>query len=294
MFVYVVKDAKKPQFKIGKAKVVLNRLAKLGNLEDFDLAGSYCLRLPTEADAFRIEAAIQKLFHPFNVEPDANNRRLGDTEIFRLECFGHVINFLRANPDLFFGAVPEAISEPVESANAPRKVPEQLLRERQERATDQRAVAELKFDISMVVFDGVVSQLTDLRPEVFDLSECPNPRGEQPKQVVHIESSDREIFDRAHGLVCTLQYLRFSSRLDGMDRSNLAGNVLAHWDDAQRRGRLSVQIVVPVTPDNRHELNQEYVDIHDMIPRSQAPRKPLDLDIASWLKVGDGYLPLTP
>ena len=65
MFVYLAKDTKKPLFKIGKANVVLNRLLKLGDLADFDLRGSFCIRLPSPEDALRVESALQHFFHPW-------------------------------------------------------------------------------------------------------------------------------------------------------------------------------------------------------------------------------------
>lgn len=293
MFVYLAKDTKKPQFKIGKANVVLNRLLKLGDLADFDLKGSFCIRLPSPADALRVESALQHFFHPWWVPPDESNRKDGDTEIYKIECFERVLRLVYANSDLFFGAVPEPIPLP-DPAKA--KAPAQRLRERQMQMIEEQAVAGLKFDIAMVVFHGMVSRIMELKPEVFELCEYPEPKGGTPKQVILIESKDREIVERALGLVRTLSYLMFTSKRSEtkVGQSLLVKEVSVHWGEGQDMSRLQAELPIAVTEKNRLELNPEYVEIHDMIPRSQVPRRPIEVDIAAWLKNTDRYLPMRP
>lgn len=106
MFVYLLRDATKPVFKIGKANDIHLRVAALGGPERYDLHNSKCIRLPTEKDALRVEKALQRLFIRWNVPPDEAARFGGDTEIFLAAMFpGAVVSFRSAFDGMAAGTV---------------------------------------------------------------------------------------------------------------------------------------------------------------------------------------------
>lgn len=139
----------------------------------------------------------------------------------------------------------------------------------------------LTFD-AMVVFQCVVTRLAELGLEVFELCEF-------PKQLLHIETPDPELFDRAVGLVSQLQMLRFSARRDTSHWETLVRNI--QWRANCGRYRMSADFNVPVTDANRNALDQEYVRIMGMIPNSEVPRPPVETDLAALVN-GNSYRPL--
>ncbi len=140
----------------------------------------------------------------------------------------------------------------------------------------------LTFDVAMVVFQCVITRLAELGLEVFCLCE-------HPIQLLHIETPDRELFDRTVGLVSQLQMLRFSARPDTSHQETLVRNI--QWRADCGRYRMSADFNVPVTDANRDALNPEYVRIMGMIPTSEVPRTPIETDLAAMVN-GDGYRPL--
>lgn len=294
MHVYLVRYAKLPQFKVGKANDICYRLSKLGDLSEFDLEASYCIRVPSSQIAYKIETAIQHLFDPWNIKPNkTKKRKSGDTELFKIECYERVLRFLHDNPDLVFGAVPKPIPVPVKKVGPRRRNPEQIRQDKEKREKEEQMVAALNFDLAMLMFEAVTEKLSDMGLDVFELCETPN----HPKQFIYLESDDRELFDRAVLMVGELIHLSFNPILDPnvVLRASVLNGQCVRWDPSAKRGRMSVILPVPVTNENRHTLNQEYVRIHDMLPRSSILRELVDFDIfSSPDDEEDVYVPTMP
>ncbi len=292
MLVYLAKDANKPQFKIGKANVVCDRLSQIADLATFDLQASHCIRLPSSEIAYKIESAIHHLFAPWNIEPDKNQElKNGHTEWYKIECYDRVLDFLYKNPDLVFGAVPEPIPAPTEKARPPRRSPEQRLRDKELREKEEQIMKALNLDLALIMFRGVAERLLEIQPDVFELCEHPD----EPRPSLYVESSNREEFDRVVGMVSDLTYLNFNPKLDPdiVLRASVVGSVCARWDRFTGRGRMSATLTVPVTNANRYTLNAEYVRIYDMIPRSQVLRESVEISI-SPSDDEDVYVPTMP
>lgn len=105
MYVYLLRHAEKPTFKIGKAIDIHARIPLIGGHTAFDLGGSLCVEFPTEADSKRQERVLHRLFHKWNVRPVSGERHEGDTEHFEIECFARVVKFLDDNQDLTLGRI---------------------------------------------------------------------------------------------------------------------------------------------------------------------------------------------
>lgn len=114
MYVYLLRHVAEPRFKIGKANNIYQRIPGIGGIRAFNLASSLCLQLQSEDDAYRLEKILHRLFDPWNLPVNENNRYSGDTEQFEVECFDRVLKFLTDNSDLTGGASPMPIpAQPV-------------------------------------------------------------------------------------------------------------------------------------------------------------------------------------
>lgn len=266
MRVYAAKDANKPVFKIGKANVVLSRLSRIGALKDFDLAASHCIRLPSEQDALRVEDAIHKLFHPWNIKPDRANRRDGDTEIYSIECYDLLLKFWRDYPDLVFGAVPETI--PVPQISAGTKSPEELRLARAKREQKLRKEEANEFRLAMCVLECAINQLEELNLEVFQLCDGPEP-------FVIVETESSHLFVRAHGLLCILKIRQFFVDKARNRESSVLTEPKCERDTKTGRWRVSATVATPITDGNRDSLVKEYVRLVEMFPRSEVQREPV-------------------
>lgn len=124
MFVYLLRDAHAPRFKIGKANDIHQRIAALGGPSGFNLTESRCIRLPTPSDALRVEKILHRVFVRSNIPPTDGARYAGDTEMFRLDCFHRVLLFLMSMPDLIDNAAPGPLPTIAPRAMKPLAVPQ--------------------------------------------------------------------------------------------------------------------------------------------------------------------------
>ena len=115
MYLYILKSKDGSRFKIGKANDIHQRLYGIGGQDAFDLAGSVCVKLDCERQAYTVERALHKLFDRWRLSVVPNERFPGDTEYFDIACFARVNAFLQANKDLTSGEelapIPDAPSK---------------------------------------------------------------------------------------------------------------------------------------------------------------------------------------
>lgn len=142
MYVYLLKHAAKQTFKIGKSIDIHSRIQEIGGYESFDLDSSLCAQFSSERLALKHEGFIHEVFGEWKMAPDAKNRRPGDTEHFKIECFDLVVSYLRSNASLFkcaIGQIPEKPDSPYqedipkEARVARRALKKELERRRVER-----------------------------------------------------------------------------------------------------------------------------------------------------------------
>lgn len=100
--VYILPHERLPAIKIGKAIVTTERAESIGGI---DVGGGHELLLKSEADAFRVERILHRTFQKWRIAPkQALSIGLpegGYTEWFRDECHERVLQFVRANVDVF-------------------------------------------------------------------------------------------------------------------------------------------------------------------------------------------------
>lgn len=117
MYVYLLKHAVKPTFKIGKSIDIHSRIHDIGGYESFDLDGSIYVQFPNERLALKHESFIHQVFGEWKMCPDKENRLPGDTEYFKIECFELVVSYLRSNATLFkcdIGPIPKKPDNPLQ------------------------------------------------------------------------------------------------------------------------------------------------------------------------------------
>ncbi len=146
MFVYILKYIDGKRFKIGKANDIYQRIRGIGGMEAYDLASSLCLQLRSEADAYRIEKILHRLFSDWHLEVDKGNRFDGDTEQFSIECFERVVKFLTDNADLTAGAMPCALPPAPVKASTPDSILDDEDRNRARAEAQMSRIKELLHD----------------------------------------------------------------------------------------------------------------------------------------------------
>lgn len=183
MFVYLLHHAVQPQFKIGKANDIHERIPGIGGARSFNLEASRCILLRTEADAKRVENGLHYFFKRWNVPVDPENRFLGDTEHYEIECFARVVEFLTVNTDLTQGAVPmpvpaapRALSNDMDSSTSrqqKRAEKQQKRAERQRKRAEklQREANETHAEMqrAMAVIQRLIIELKEMKLPLFSL-----------------------------------------------------------------------------------------------------------------------------
>jgi hypothetical protein len=98
-YVYLLKDAGEPRFKIGKANDVRERVEALGGLNCFNFALSKCVRLRSSDAAYNLEKMLHRAFKKWRL--DKIDGGAGSTEWFHIRGFDQCCDFITANVALF-------------------------------------------------------------------------------------------------------------------------------------------------------------------------------------------------
>lgn len=104
-YVYLIRHAMEPRFKIGKSKHPIKRSSAFRESLDYDNS----LQIRVGGRALGLEKGLHALFDNFRLPPVSDCD--GATEWFRLECWDQCLLFLKQHQDLI-GAVPEPIPMP--------------------------------------------------------------------------------------------------------------------------------------------------------------------------------------
>jgi hypothetical protein len=99
-YVYLLRHASEPRFKIGKANDIYQRLSGIGGINEFDLERSLCVKCPTEVRVGKLERHLHHIFDEWRIKDVENIDYSGYTEYFKIECFERVVKYIRENADL--------------------------------------------------------------------------------------------------------------------------------------------------------------------------------------------------
>jgi len=109
-YVYLLRHASEPRFKIGKTNDIHQRILNLGGFSEFDIRNSYFLQFAKEKHALKTEKILHRLFNRWNLPTNEKERYIGDTEQFSIECFDRIIQYLGSNSDLIYDSKPISLS----------------------------------------------------------------------------------------------------------------------------------------------------------------------------------------
>ncbi len=266
-YVYLLLLATQPKFKIGRSNDVHGRIRDLPHL-DFDLAGSLCFKLQTDAESKRLEKILHRALAKWRLEVDPNNRYPGDTEMFAVECFPRAVELLTHMADLYDGALPGPLPEPEPPVVVPPKTWFEAQMARVNKRRKEQEEADERFNKAMIVIECGLTQLMAMGLEVLE-------RCEKPYPFICVESPDRELHDRALGILGEMQLPSFSQSRNPHHWSSMITSITAKWDKETQRG--TVTAVLSTTMQGDFEgWNQEYLALLDLIPRSRTARVPVD------------------
>lgn len=268
-YVYLLLLATQTKLKIGRTNDVHGRIRDLPHL-DFDLAGSLCFKVQTEAESKRLEKILHRALAKWRVAVDPNSRYPGDTEMFAAECFPRAVELLTHLTDLYDGALPGALPDPVPRVVVPKKTWYEAQKARVNKRRQEQEDADQRFNMAMIAIECGVDQLTAMGLEVFE-------RCEKPYPFIGVESSDRELYDRALGILGEMQLPHFSQSRNPRHSSSMITSITAKWDKDTQRGTVTAALSTTVNGDFEG-WNEEYLALLELIPRSKVARVPLDPD----------------
>jgi hypothetical protein len=268
-YVYLLLLATQTKFKIGRTNNVHGRIRDLPHL-DFDLAGSLCFKLQTDGESKRLEKILHRALAKWRLEFDANNRYPGDTEMFAVECFPRAVELLTHMTDLYDGALPGPLPAPEPTIIVPPKTWFEAQMARVHKRRQEQEEADKRFHLATAVIECGITQLTEMGLDVFE-------RCAKPFPFIAVESSDRELYDRALGILGEMQLPRFSQSRTPCDWSSMISSITAKWDKATQRGTVTAVLSTTIKGDFEG-WNQEYLALLELIPRSRTVRVPVDPD----------------
>lgn len=134
-YVYLVRHATEPRFKIGKADDPFLRSKSFG--ENLDLESSLQIHLGHRA--YGIEKGFHAIFDAYRLPPVSAND--GATEWFQLECWDQCLAFFNQHNDLI-GALPGSIPKPVPSSVTVLTAEEKAERRQRRLETERRRIQE--------------------------------------------------------------------------------------------------------------------------------------------------------
>jgi len=215
MYVYLLRHATEPRFKIGKAVDIYQRIPYIGGIETYDIENSRCIKLSTEAKAYNLEKALHKLFNDWSHPIDENNRYSGDTEQFKIECFNRVIDLLVQSTDIMEGALP--ISIPSRTTSFARNT--EQIKERNRLKTEENLRKEIKrkqtayklaaaWKVHDETFFTFITECEKCFCELIEIGI--NIFGVVENRLIRIETNDNEILERAQQIAIKLNTFIFS------------------------------------------------------------------------------------
>ena len=134
-YVYLVRHATEPRFKIGKADYPFLRSKSFG--ENLDLESSLQIHLGHRA--YGIEKGLHAIFDAYRLPPVSAND--GATEWFQLECWDRCLAFFNQHNDLI-GALPRSIPKPAPTSVTVLTAEEKAERRQRRIETERRRVQE--------------------------------------------------------------------------------------------------------------------------------------------------------
>lgn len=99
MNVYLLKHVDGNKFKIGKAENISVRLQTLG-IGNFIVEDSRYLSFKDNKSAYRCEKMLHRALNNWHIPFDNNNRFIGDTEYFDIQCLPKAMEFINFSKDL--------------------------------------------------------------------------------------------------------------------------------------------------------------------------------------------------
>lgn len=134
-YVYLVRHATEPRFKIGKADDPFLRSKSFG--ENLDLESSLQIHLGHRA--YGIEKGLHAIFDAYRLPPVSAND--GATEWFQLECWDQCLAFFNQHNDLI-GALPGSIPKPAPTSVTVLTAEEKAERRQRRLETERRRIQE--------------------------------------------------------------------------------------------------------------------------------------------------------
>lgn len=277
MFIYLLLHIELPRFKIGKANDIYQRIPGIGGIESFNLADSFCVKLSSEQDAYRLENILLRLFKPWNLPVDEKNRFPGDTEHFEVECFDRVLKFLTDNADLSAGSVPEPLPPPPLRAPTPKNIlsKEERQQLRQEREAQDRLNADLNFKAGLQDFKRGILQLMDLKLDVLEMRLDHDARFPQNRFIL-IETNDPDKLKCAKEIIHEM-WRHFLLYEQGLHASFII-SATGCWINDPSTGRIEADIFDPASRDiPLTDSIKEYLDVVALIPLATSKIKRIAL-----------------
>lgn len=273
MYVYLLRYATKPQFKIGWAKDVHSRARDLAAPGDFDLAASLCVRVGTEPDCKRVEKILHRAFKEWKIDVDKKNRYPGDTEQFRIEGFNFVVRFLTDNTHLFDDELPQPLPPIPERIEVAKQTALTRHQGRLKRQHEELEMADERFEKAIFGIGVGLTQLARLGLDVFE-------RCDTPYEFIAIETGDPELFERAKGIITQITMLSFSPVRGQIGWWSMTSGAVWKWDDKLGRGEATVSLSTPFHGTTKADWDPAYLEVLDIIPKATLPREPLDPQVA--------------
>lgn len=319
MFVYLLRYATEPRFKIGKAIDIYQRILGIGGLGTFDIANSLCVQLPNEDAAYRLEKILHRLFEPWNLPVNESKRYSGDTEHFAAECFGRVIKFLVDNVDLTAGALPSPLPTQTvliatenaialqEERRLIRAAKELRIEERQKVRTANKLLEDAAYEQMYLrgieILKSSITQLSEMQLDVFGVvtHNCVQWDGvSRPEQFIVIESCGVDSFNKVEQISEDM----WGARADPRGRRHHCGPLTSSTStspavdntDAWRNEKWTMNLFLKTAliDSNKGEFRQEYVDFFESIPKLENSIESLDLSTEDWIKEWERACESTP